>query len=215
MGPLSCGFRSQKCAKKIDMLGTSTSSDFRQVRGEEVERYLDGDLNHNTLVVMHQLILRQGGKGIAIGGYLSSWAAGLWCLWKEHMAISDIGHKETIATWLEILKLDNEKNEDLDLLNVKPTLSFNHPIPFVPSSASELGVTYNGIVSNKNRHLLTPDIIEAEGFTKWWQPTDTLWGFFLINGLHVVLLTPRNWDVGWEGSLAQLSTRPPRGTDPQ
>ena len=53
---------------------------------------------------MHQLILRQGGKGIAIGGYLSSWAAELWCLWKEHMAISEVGHKETIARWSEVLK---------------------------------------------------------------------------------------------------------------
>ena len=176
-----------------------------------MERYLDWDLNHNTLVVMHQLILRQGGKGIAIGGYLSSWAAELWCLWKEHLAISDAGHKETIARWLEVLRLDPKKNRDLDLPATNPTLSLIHPIPFVPSSASELGVTYNGIVSNKKRHLLTPDIIEEEGFTKWWHPTDTLWGFFHIMGLHIVLLTPRNWDGGWEGRFGTiLDTAPPR-----
>ena len=127
------------------------------------------------------------------------------------MAIFDGGHKETIARWLEELKVDKEKNEDLDLSNVKPTLSLIHPIPFVPSSASEFGVTYNGIVSHKNRHLLTPDIVEAEGFTKWWHPTDTLWGFFLINGLHIVLLTPRNWDGGWEGRFGTiLDTAPAR-----
>ena len=72
-------------------------------------------------------------------------------------------------------------------------------------------MTYNGIVSNKSRHLLTPDIIEAEGFTKWWHPTDTLWGFFLINGLHIVLLTPRNWDGGWEGRFGTIiDTAPAR-----
>ena len=119
--------------QKLDKLGTSTSSDFRQVKWEEVERYLDWDLNHNTLVVMHQLILRQCGKGIAIGGYLSSWAAELWCLWKEHMVISEVGHKETIAGWLEELEIDKEKNEDLKLSVVKPTLSLAHPVPFVPS----------------------------------------------------------------------------------
>ena len=39
------------------------------------------------------------------------------CLWKEHMAISEEGHKETIARWLEELKVDKEKNEDLELLS--------------------------------------------------------------------------------------------------
>ena len=106
---------------------------------------------------MHQLIVRQGGKGRAIGGNLSSWAAELWCLWQEHTAISEVGHKETIARLLEELKVDKEKNEELALSVVKPTLSLIHPIPFAPSSASELGVTYSGIVSKKNRHLLTPE----------------------------------------------------------
>ena len=111
----------------MDRLGTSGSTDSRQVKEEEVDRYLGWDVNHNTLVVMHQLILRQEGKGMAIGGYVSSWAAWLWCFWKEHTPIFAEGHKETIARWSEELKADDEKNEDLALSNVKPTLSLIHP----------------------------------------------------------------------------------------
>ena len=87
---------------------------------------------------------------------------------------------------------------------VKPTLSLIHPIPFAPSSALDLGVTYDGVVTNKNRHLLTPDIVEAEGFTKWWHPTDTLWDFFQINNKHFVLLAPRNRDGGGEGRFGTI-----------
>ena len=96
-GASSSWFSVSKVFKRLDRLGTSTSTYVRQVKEEEVDRYLDWDLNHNTLVVMHQLILRQGGKGMAIGGYLSSWAAELWCLWKEHITLSEIGHKETLV----------------------------------------------------------------------------------------------------------------------
>ena len=69
-GASSLWFSISKVCKKLDRLGTSTSADFRQVKEGEVERYLDWDLNHNPLVVMYQLILRQGRKDIAIGGYL-------------------------------------------------------------------------------------------------------------------------------------------------
>ena len=61
-------FNLEGVQKKLDRLGTSTRSDFRQVKEGEAERYLDWDLNHNTLVVMHQLILRQGGEGYSHWG---------------------------------------------------------------------------------------------------------------------------------------------------
>jgi hypothetical protein len=94
------------------------------------------------------------------------------------LAISDAGHKETIARWLEVLRLDPEKNRDLDLPATNPTLSLIHPIPFRPLIGVGVGGDLQWHCSNKKRHLLTPDIVEEEGFTKWWHPTDTLWGFF-------------------------------------
>ena len=90
---------------------------------------------------------------------------------------------------------------------VKPTVSLIHPIPFAPCPTSDLGVSYislSHILTNNNRHLLTPDVVDAEGFTQWWHPTDTLWGFFTVKDLQFVILMPKNWDGGWDGRFGTI-----------
>ena len=72
------------------------------------------------------------------------------------------------------------------------------------SSTSDVGVAFNGVIANTKRHQLTPEVVEAEGFTKWWHPTDILCGFFQVHGEHIVLLTPNNWDRGWEGRFGTI-----------
>ena len=67
-GAKTLWFSLSKVSKKLDRIGTSTSSDFRQEK--EVERNFDRDVNHDTLVIMHQLVLRQGGMGMAVPPFL-------------------------------------------------------------------------------------------------------------------------------------------------
>ena len=40
-------------------------------------------MHHKNLVVLGPLSLRQGLKGVPVGGFLSAQLAELWCMWRE------------------------------------------------------------------------------------------------------------------------------------
>ena len=54
--------------KKLDRSGQGSSSDYVLISAEEVMRYVLFNIEDDTRLVFSSLILRQGGKGVPIGG---------------------------------------------------------------------------------------------------------------------------------------------------
>ena len=56
--------------KTLDQLGTASSDDFRVLTRAELVDFVTGDLNCNTGLTLGPLLLRQGDRGVPIGGHL-------------------------------------------------------------------------------------------------------------------------------------------------
>ena len=87
--------------KHLDRIGHATDHTFHIITESEVRSFLHWDLDHNTFLMVAHLILEQSEYGVAIGGFLSSWEAEIWCMWKESIALHQ---QRTHATqqWHEI-----------------------------------------------------------------------------------------------------------------
>ena len=66
--------------KKLHRLGGEIR--FSRLEEEEV-RYVLFDIEDNTLLYFGRLVLRQGGKRVPVGGFLSAQLAEIWCSWRE------------------------------------------------------------------------------------------------------------------------------------
>ena len=69
--------------RKLDKLGRGSSRDYVSVSEEEVLRYVLFDIADDTFLAFGCLILRQGGKGVTIGGSCRPNQRKLWCSWRE------------------------------------------------------------------------------------------------------------------------------------
>ena len=69
--------------RKLDRLGRGSSTDYISILEEEVMRYVRFDIEDDIRLVFARLILRQGGKGVPIGGFLSAHLGEIWCSWRE------------------------------------------------------------------------------------------------------------------------------------
>ena len=58
--------------KKLDRLGQGSSWDYVSISEEGVMRYVLFDIEDDTQLGFGGLVLRQGGKGVPIGGFLSA-----------------------------------------------------------------------------------------------------------------------------------------------
>ena len=63
--------------KSLDMIGDSTSDEFRVMTEGEIQQFVCGDLFENTLVVCGMVVLMQGKQGVPIGGHLAAHIAEL------------------------------------------------------------------------------------------------------------------------------------------
>ena len=77
-------FSLSKESRGLDRIGKSSHRQFRILHADHMLRFVDYDLFDNTLFVLHRLILRQGGSGVPIGGFISAQLAELWALWREN-----------------------------------------------------------------------------------------------------------------------------------
>ena len=69
--------------RHLDRIGKASSSDFTTMSFEEVRRYVLFDTEFCNLFTIGELIVRQGLKGVPIGGYLSAQLAEIWATWRE------------------------------------------------------------------------------------------------------------------------------------
>ena len=80
-------FSLSKLHRHLNRLGHALDETFDIVDETDVCTYLHWDLDHNTLLTICPMILTQSPVGVAIGGFLSSWEAELWCMWRESLSL--------------------------------------------------------------------------------------------------------------------------------
>ena len=106
----------------LDRLGRATTRDFSILTAEEVVAFVNFDIFECDLLVLGPLILRQGLKGIPIGGFLSAQLAEIWSIWREVANLYG-EQKGTAESWV---------NDGLRTLG--QTQSSTPPTPYPPST---------------------------------------------------------------------------------
>ena len=178
-------FSLSKLHRHLNRLGHALDETFDIVDETDVCTYLHWDLDHNTLLTICPMILTQSPVGVAIGGFLSSWEAELWCMWRESLSLHQ-SRTDTINRWRNALQDTTADTEACATL----TLTFLQPAPF-NTMHSHVGVAD---LERMRRRLaaatLTPPTVSAEGYTRWWHPLDTIWGFFRKSRWHCAYSLP-------------------------
>ena len=72
-----------KLDKNLDIVGKASGPYHIVISQDELSRYVKWDLHHSTILTLGSLLLQQDDIGMAIGGFLSSHAAEMLCLWRE------------------------------------------------------------------------------------------------------------------------------------
>ena len=93
--------------KTLDRLGTASSDGFRVLTRAELVDFVTWDLNCNTGLTLGPLLLRQGDRGVPIGGHLSAQVAELWALARELRLIFCDARAELVTAWTAAVKRDN------------------------------------------------------------------------------------------------------------
>ena len=73
--------------KDLDRPTHAADESFDIVDENDLRSFLHWDLDYNTRLVLGPLILEQSEIGVAIGGFLSSWEAEMWSMWKESRSL--------------------------------------------------------------------------------------------------------------------------------
>ena len=76
-------------AKDLDKVGKSSAKGFTNINEDQILRFIEFEVFHNTLFCMGRVILEQGSRGVPIGGFTSAQIAEIWCCWKEHCSLGD------------------------------------------------------------------------------------------------------------------------------
>ena len=198
-------FSLSKLHRHLDKLGHAVDENYDIVNKTDVRTYLHWDLDHNTLLTMGPLILTQSPMGVAIGGFLSSWEAELWCMWHESISLHQ--HRtDTIHRWRTALQATSADAGACGALS----LTLLQPAPF-NTMHSHAGVA--GLDRMRRRlaaTTLTTPTVAAEGYMPWWHPFDTIWGFFENDTVIVPILSPLAYDGDWDGRNGALIQATPR-----
>ena len=198
-------FSLSKFHKHLDRLGHALDKSYDIVDETDVRTYVHWDPNHNTLLTMGPLILTQSPVGVAIGGFLSSWEAELWCMCRESLSLHQ-NRADTINRWCTALQATSADTEICTTL----TLTLLQPAPF-NTMHSHAGVAdLDRMCRRLAAATLTPPTVTAEGYMHWWHPLDTIWGFFENHSVIVPILSPLAYDGDWDGRNGALIQTTPR-----
>ena len=165
--------------RQLDWLGASSSKTFTILCSAEVEQFVKFDVTECNLLVLGNLILKQGRKGVPIGGFLSAQLAELWALWREHENLSGYSCDQTTTLVNEQVKANSPDESTNNLL---PPLPFWPPLFLTGDSDFTLGSSESqhmnymiGIVRSPNIAQVTPEALNNEGFEGWWNPVKKSW----------------------------------------
>ena len=91
-------FALSRLHKNLDRLGHAADDSFDIVDENDLRSFLQWDLDYNTRLVLGPLILEPSEIGVAIGGFLSSWEAEMWSMWKGSRSLRQ-DRKGTETRW--------------------------------------------------------------------------------------------------------------------
>ena len=83
--------------RQLDWPGASSSKSFTILCSTEVEQLVKFDVTESNSLVLGNFIVKQGRKGVPIGGFLLAQLAELWALWREHENLSGDSFDQTTA----------------------------------------------------------------------------------------------------------------------
>ena len=121
-----------------------------------------------------------GPKGVPIGGFLSAQLAELWALWREYVNLSGDSCDLTatlVKNQVRCNPCDEETKELLPPLPFWLSLSLTGDSDFTLGSSESQNMNYMvGMVRSPNIALVTPDVLNNEGFEGWWLPVEKMLG---------------------------------------
>ena len=214
-------FALSRLHKNLDRLGHAADDSFDIVDENDLRSFPHWDLDYNTRLVLGPLILEQSEIGVAIGGFLSSWEAEMWSMWKESRSLRQ-DRKGTETGWharyTHLVEQEAQARK-----HIPPTpapspaplspplprmpavsLSLVAPAPYVRQARAPQAVDLVQMRRRRQAASLTPDTVAAEGMAPWWHPLETIWGFFDVDDLVIPMLSPLPFDGDWEGRNGAL-----------
>ena len=167
------------------------------------------------------LNLEQLELGVAIGSFLSRREVEMWSTWKESCSLKH-NRNNTVKRWhVKYIQLTETEPVNPPAPSSPASLSppassacapSSHPPPLPANSLSLMALTpyvqhaYAPLVVDiqqmrrrKQAASLTPEIVKSEGMPAWWQPLDTIWGFFDVGDTILPTLSLLPFDGDWEG----------------
>ena len=192
-------FGMSKADKHLDHLGFALSNAFLNVQQDMVRCFVLFDTCDNLLFVAGPLILRQGLRGVPIGGFISTQLAEIWSIWREVRALQG-EHSAVQQPPKEFV--DSRKPQDLP---PEVVCSFSPHSDF--TMAPQVGATMvpsGGIMAAPTCPLMTIDDLKEVGFYNWWAPVDRLFGSILIGNQTVWLVTATPWDGAANGRISTV-----------
>ena len=143
-----------------------------------MEQFVKFDVTKCNLLVLGNLILKQGRKGVRIGGFLSAQLAELWALWREYVNLSGVSCDQTATLLNEQVRANPREETTKDLLPPLPfcpSLSLTGDSDFTLGSSESQHMNYMvGMVRSPNMALVTPEVLNNKGFEGWWIPVLSL-----------------------------------------
>ena len=202
-----------KLDKRLDRVGKACGPYHTVISQEELTRYVKWDIHHNTVLTLGCLLLQQTNIGMAIGGFLSSHAAELWCLWREVHCFKPSVIPEFTSSIPDNMRCKLSLPEYTDPaapvdIFVDPALS--PPKPYFNGSLPLHACDHHGLIAHEESPQVTPNDLSDEGFLPWWSPVDTVWGLLTLNGLCIPILSPAPWDGAPGGRLHNILQHAPR-----
>ena len=195
--------------KTLDRLGTATGVDFRVMSRSELPAFVTWDLHHNTGLVLPQLLLWQGDRGVPIGGHLSAQLAELWALARELGWVFGDRKPELLEAWQEALCARvRDPKKPVDISHVR--LSVTDLVEQVHAS-SHPSHSHGRILASADCASVFRGILRSDGFGGWWGPIDFSSRFLDVSCVRIDLLATSLWDVAPDGRMgAVVACAPPR-----
>ena len=134
----SLTFAVSNADEHLDHIGSAASNAFLNLTQDMVTRFLRFDTYDNVLFVAGPVILRQGLRGVPIGGFISAQLAEIWAIWREVTVLHGEQVPQTIQDIHSAIRqpprdfVDSPKPADLPL-EVRCTLSDNSDFTMAPA----------------------------------------------------------------------------------
>ena len=200
-----------KESQALDRMGKLRHRQFRILHADHVLRFVDYDLFDNTLFVLNCLILRQGGSGVPIGGFISTKLAELWALWRENRQLQgEVEDRNSFeSAWNDAMYSQETVFPEFHLSErpVRPSLcgSVTGPsdFPLSPAASSSMQVC-GRMMRSRTPHLVSWPVLHNEGFQGWWAPVEATLASLQVDSVPIFFLKSTLWDGAPEGRLSLI-----------